>query len=181
MKIPKVSLNNRYVYAGAVGIVVGAMIMSGIYEFFKVYTLRSPFQNPIIRREISPLPVKVVPIIQPEAKNNPIEPVTLSKADIVASSKYPSFIDHIWMRESGRGTAPIGLNTYCEDREMSNEFGFYPQGKHCFSDFQAGVARLEKWYEDNIDLSDNEKLCKYNTGKVSEDCAYLTLNFQAMN
>lgn len=179
MNIPKIT--NKTFYITAIGVVIGAVITAGIYEFFNVYTLRSPFQNPIIRRELSPIPIKVVLIISPTVNEVTPEAKIKSKAEIVASSKYPEFIDHIWERESGRGTAKIGLNTYCTDRGMSNEFGFAVSVRHCFTDFEASVQRLEKWYEDNSGLTDNQKLCRYNSGIASDVCPYLSYNFQDMN
>lgn len=105
-----------------------------------------------------------------------------TKEEIVANSKFPKFIDHIWVRESTRGAAKDGLHRYCASHNQSNEFGFYPQSKWCWDTFEAGVRRLERWYEeDSAGLSENAKLCYYNTGRKVEDCAYLHYNFNEMN
>ena len=104
------------------------------------------------------------------------------KVEVIRNSKYPAFIDHIWERESTRGTATRGLNVYCADKGLSNEFGFYPSDNHCFASFEASIRRLERWYEvDSKGLSYKAKLCYYNgAGKVS-DCPYLSYNFGKMN
>lgn len=168
------------------GVIIGTIVTSLTYEFFMRYTIRSPFQNPIVPRELSPIvavPLQGVvrdPVSPVVAQEKPINKVQ-DHATLVKTSKYPLFIDHIWYRESGRGTNTSGLAGYCTEKGMNNEFGFYPTGKHCFPTFEDGVRRLEKWYEDNMGLTDNEKLCYYNTGIVQEYCPYLTENFQAMH
>ena len=126
------------------------------------------------KKILSPIP-SVAPEITPKKTSK------LSKGDIVARSKYPVFIDHIWLRESGRGTATAGLNVSCANKGMSNEIGYYPSGGHCFQDFETSVKRLERWYEDNSTLTDNQKLCRYNSGTASESCAYLGMAFKDMN
>lgn len=107
---------------------------------------------------------------------------TMTKAQIVAASKYPWFIDHIWLRESGRGKNQSGLAGYCAAKGMSNEFGYYPQGKWCFATFAEAVARIERWREKEAGgLSDSQALCYYNGAGKINSCAYLTYNFKAMN
>ena len=174
------------------GFVSGFFVALLFYLFANWFNARYYLQSPIILR--SPIehrfvsPVSDVKIIEKDATESAVltptatpSPKKVSKADIVKLSKYPDFIDHIWERESGRGTAPVGLNSYCENKGMSNEFGFYPSGKHCFATFEASVRRLERWYEENKGLTDNQKLCRYNLGTASNSCAYLTLNFKEMN
>ena len=154
--------------------------ISAFYDAYKV-EFRSPIELkwPVI---IIPRPTQA-PIKKPIEEQKKDAYVPLTPEMIVYSSKYPDFIDHIWFRESGRGTNinPNALNVYCKKKGMSNEFGFYPQGNWCFPSFQASVERLEKWYEDNSDLTDNQKLCYYNgAGKVNQ-CAYLGYKFSDMN
>lgn len=107
---------------------------------------------------------------------------SMTKSEIVSASRYPSFIDHIWERESGRGTNLAGLAGRCAAKGMTNEFGYYPQGKWCFKTFAEAVTRIERWREKEAGgLSDSQALCYYNgAGKVNS-CAYLTYNFKAMN
>lgn len=167
-----------------IALITGIILASAVYELNMRYTLRSPFQNPIVPRELSPIPNKpaviVAPTETPVLKTSP-KPKAQTKAQIVASSKYPDFINHIWERETGRGSNKEGLSGYCLGQGLSNEFGFYPSGKHCFSTFEASVRRLERWYEvDSKGLSYNQKLCYYNGAGKIDSCAYLTYNFEAM-
>lgn len=156
------------------------------------------FQSPIVPRMMNPVvevkPIEVKPkyeklIIEPRKKPTPWptnkpQPTkkAMSKSEMVNASKYPEFIDHIWERESGRGKNQSGLAGTCAAKGMSNEFGFYPQGKWCFENFAKAVARIEKWREvEAKGLSDSQALCYYNgAGKVNS-CAYLSYNFEGMN
>jgi len=181
------SNKNKYILT----FIAGMILMAGIYEFgmwfFDNYRLRSPLQNPIVPLDISPVnednTKTVIPM--PSPSKTPLESriyrgKPLSKVEIVKSSKYPKFIDHIWIRESSRGNNTAGLAGYCNKKGMSNEFGFAVSVNHCFSDFSSSVKRLEKWYENHENLTYNKKLCFYNSGIKTDSCAYLTYNFRAM-
>lgn len=104
--------------------------------------------------------------------------VDLEKLEKVKKSRYPEFIGHIWIKESTQGTTKKedSQKVYCESIGMTNEFGFYPAGNWCWATFEEGIARLERWYEeDSAGLSFNQKLCYYNgAGKVNS-CNYLDL------
>lgn len=154
--------------------------ISAFYDAYRVeFHVPVEFRWPVV---ILPRPNQP-PVRKPVEEQKKDAYVPLTPKMIVYSSKYPEFIDHIWFRESGRGTNtnPNGLNMYCKSKGMSNEFGFYPQGNWCFPSFQASVERIEKWYEDNSELTDNQKLCYYNgAGKVNQ-CAYLSYKFSEMN
>jgi hypothetical protein len=177
------------------GLIVGFFITMGIVWFFSKYELQSPIRPFWKEKTITPVtntPVIIhptlIPIIVPSATPTPtIKPrsTNLRKAEketIIANSKYPDFIDHIWERESGRGTDTTGLAGYCISKGMTNEFGFYPTGKWCWKTFEEAVARVELWREKEAKgLTDKQALCYYNgAGKVNT-CAYLTYNFEAMN
>lgn len=126
-----------------------------------------------------PTPTPQVIVVTPTATPTPSAPK--SKVDMVKAARYSDLIDHIWLRESGRGTNHGGIQGVCEAKGMSNEFGFYPSGGWCFDTFEEGVRRLERWMDENSDLTDNQKLCKYNSGQASDVCAYLSMNFSEMN
>lgn len=165
-------------------LITGMIVASLTYEFNMRYYIRSPFQNPIVPRDMSPIPNKSPVIVPPKEKPIPTttpKPKTQTKAQIVASSKYPDFIDHIWERESTRGANTQGLAGYCKNKGLSNEMGFAVSVSHCFPTFEASVRRLEKWYEDNNGLSYNAKLCYYNSGVKTNSCAYLSYQFSKMN
>jgi len=119
--------------------------------------------------------------ISPIQEEKKVQSMTKTKKEIVASSKYAKFIDHVWERESGRGTNPSGLAGQCAAKGESNEFGFFPQGSWCFDTFEESVARMERWYEEHSDLTYNQKLCLYNMGQIVQVCPYLSYNFAGMN
>lgn len=130
--------------------------------------------------------ISPVPEMKNAGKEADIKPQTkaTSKEELVKNSKYPEFIDHIWLRESGRGTNnnPVALHNKCKAKGMTNEFGFYPQGGWCWETFEQAVARLEKWRtQEAKSLTENQALCYYNSGVKTESCAYLGQNFALMN
>lgn len=165
---------------------IGIIIATSFIFFVLWFRDNYQFQPLIVPRELSPIPQGQKSVIQAPSEISPIptttpKPKIKSKADIVGESKYSSFISHIWLRESGRGTNPAGLAGFCSRQGKSNEFGFYPSGNHCFPDFETSVKRLERWYEEHSDLSDDAKLCYYNSGLKTDSCGYLTMNFKTMN
>lgn len=104
------------------------------------------------------------------------EHVDTLKLLTVSKSRYPHFINHIWIHESTQGTnmRADGLHARCIEKGMSNEFGFYPQGAWCWSTFEEGIARIERWRENEAKgLTDNQALCYYNGAGKVEDCPYL--------
>jgi hypothetical protein len=103
------------------------------------------------------------------------------KAFLVYYSRHPEFIDHIWYRETGRGGAPEGHHMYCNKQGKSNEFGYAVFDKLCFDTFSESIMALEAWVSKHSDLTFNQALCLYNTGKVQDTCAYLGHDFSAMN
>lgn len=138
---------------------------------------------------ISPIPEDATPSANVEAKKTrkqtllPINShVDLAKLELVQNSEFPSFVNHIWIHESGQGTNenPAGLHNVCSQKGMSNEFGFYPQGMWCWNTFEEGISRLERWYRENKDLTDNQKLCYYNGAGKVEDCPYLYDDYLSM-
>lgn len=155
-------------------------IGAGTLWFFQNYTIENPvhisYTCMICAR---PVPTPVVIVVTPTPTPPPPPPKT--KAELVKSSKYAKLIDHIWLRESGRGTASVGLNSYCESIGKSNEFGYYPQASWCWDSFAEGVTRLDRWFEARSENTDAQKLCEYNTGTVSDTCAYLGTDFSRMN
>lgn len=184
---PFTLLMNPLLILFVLGSLFGTTATLGIEWFNTNYVLQSPvlFQMPIKHRIISPIPldVKITITPIPSVTKAPVkqEKKATSEADIVKTSKYPDFIDHIWERESGRGTNKSGLHGYCLKKGQVNPFGFYPSGNWCWDTFEEGVRRLERWYEvEGAGLSYAQKLCYYNgAGKVS-DCPYLGYNFEQM-
>lgn len=105
-----------------------------------------------------------------------------SKEELVKSSMYPDFIDHIWFRESGRGTNknPKALHNICKAKGMTNEFGYDPYSGYCFTSFSHAIRVMENWRISHRELSNNQALCLYNGAGKAEDCPYLHYNFSAM-
>ena len=178
------SIDNKPKYLLIASFIIGMIMMAGVYEFGIWFSNNYRLQPVIVPRDISPVNEEYqwegIPITTPTPKVSPRTNLK-GKTAIVTSSKYPDFIDHIWLRESGRGTSKTGLNASCAKRGMSNDFGFAVSVNHCFTDFATSVRRLERWYDDNTGLTYQEKLCRYNTGRTIKECAYLTLSFMDMN
>lgn len=157
-----------------------ACIGAGILWFTQNYTIENPVHIQLTCMICTkPGPVPVVIVVTPTPTPTPPPPQT--KADMVKASKFAKLIDHIWLRESGRGTSRVGLNTYCESIGKNNEFGYYPQASWCWDTFQEGVTRLDRWFEARSENTDAQKLCEYNTGTISDTCAYLGTDFTKMN
>jgi hypothetical protein len=178
---------NLITYRDIACFAIGIIIATSFIFFVLWFKDNYQFQPLIVPRYTSPIPEGSKSVITPPKEISPTPTTTpkskpRSKADIVGESKYSAFIDHIWFRESGRGTNPAGLAGFCASQGKSNEFGFYPSGKHCFSDFETSVRRLERWYEiDSKGLTYEQKLCYYNSGLKTYSCGYLTMNFEKMN
>jgi len=180
--------DNKHRTLITVSFLAGLILTAAAYEtgmwFRDNYKFQNPFVPLIVPLEISPIVEEQKVISIPSTTPAPTikhEADSKGKSAIVTSSKYPDFIDHIWLRESGRGTSKTGLNASCAKRGMSNDFGFAVSVNHCFTDFATSVRRLERWYDDNTGLTYQEKLCRYNTGRTIKECAYLTLSFMDMN
>lgn len=140
------------------------------------FSLTAPLE--IEKRSIPTTPEIVSPL--PRITESPKKKE--SKEDLVQSSLYPDFIDHIWFRESGRGTNknPKALHNICKTKGMTNEFGYDPYTGHCFPSFGYGIRVMENWRINHRELSDNQALCLYNGAGKAEDCPYLHYNFSAM-
>lgn len=204
MRLNKSRCVKELTFAFGIGFGVALAIFSGVDYWLDHHTvqLRSPLL--IQDKKI----IEVVPTKTPEpspaltkSPNKPSKPKSgihlvpqvqaaestqnikvSDKQAIVNASKYPDFIDHIWERESGRGSNTSGLAGTCLEKGMSNEFGFYPQGKWCFEDFQKAVERIELWREREAKgLTDNQALCYYNGAGKVESCAYLGYDFAQMH
>jgi len=131
----------------------------------------------------APADIKEVATVLPTATLSPtptpanyryVDYTLEQKAFLVYYSKYNTFIDYIWNKESGRGQALKGLHTYCRQKNMSNEFGYAPHNNFCFATFEESLIALEGFYEKYSNMSIEEKLCFYNTGKKISDCAYIS-------
>lgn len=89
---------------------------------------------------------------------------------------FSEFFDIIWQSESTRGTNnkdKTALHLYCRSKGMWNEIGYNPQGKHCFKDREEAelyVAYYLKKYTEGMTLK--QALCRWNTGKATDTCAY---------
>lgn len=67
-----------------IALITGIILASAVYEFNMRYTLRSPFQNPFVPRELSPIPSKSPVITAPKEKpvpNTSPKPRTQNKVE----------------------------------------------------------------------------------------------------
>jgi hypothetical protein len=79
----------------------------------------------------------------------------------------------IHIKESSKGKAKKGLNATCKAKGLSNEYGYNPP--KCYKDNEAVKGIVINWIKDKQaqGLSDNELLCLYNTGIISDTCDYI--------
>lgn len=89
-------------------------------------------------------------------------------------SSVESIADYIFMKESSRGKNNFSK---CEAVGKFNRYGFGIPGNGSFLCFDGDGDRraVIGWIEQKraAGLSDSSLLCLYNTGKASEDCAYI--------
>lgn len=131
-----------FVYVIA-GIIAGMIVASGAYEFNMRFYLRSPFQNPIVPRELSPIPDKPAVIVAPTeipVPNTSPKPKTQAKPEntgIAIVSAYscgglttdaeidmncPSLRNHPQGR-TATGTTPIPNKTVaCDKANLGRTF-----------------------------------------------------------
>lgn len=122
----------------------------------------------------------------------PVEPITpLVKAVEVAPAvetpkptpqpttkalSVDEIVDGIHMLESTRGKAKIGLQKYCEDKGMSNQYGYGGMKlKICFKTHAEAQARIIKWvnkHYEKFDKNLGRTLCFYNLGVDKPNCDY---------
>lgn len=152
---------------------VNAFFESNRFVFHRVVELKINPPFTIEQRIISPIPTeepkkttekKSSFVPQAEAK----EPVAMP----ATSADIKTLMAFVHMRESGNGTARSGHHVTCREQGMWNEIGFAPQSGFCFASEAEGMARLEKWFEDNLPAGIARSLCKYNTGQGVSDCKY---------
>ena len=99
-------------------------------------------------------------------------PKSPTKREIIAASKHPEMIDHIWLHETTRGmpsSDPTALHMKCRALGKTNEFGYDPYNVVCFDTFQEAVDTIDAW----LTKRDNENLCMYNKGVRASYCDYL--------
>jgi hypothetical protein len=95
-----------------------------------------------------------------------------TKEEIVAASRHPEEIDHIWLKETSRGTNtnPNALHNICKAQGKSNEFGYGGmQNMWCYDSFEQSVRVVDAW----LDKQTAENLCYYNVGIKTSNCNYV--------
>ena len=114
-----------------------------------------------------------------EPQDFPVQTVKiLTHQEIVDNSRHPREINAIWMKESSKGKNDVkgGLQDYCEQKGMSNQFGYSGmQGKMCFKTFEESVSVVDKW----LDTRTAENLCYYNLGLKTSNCDYAKIAGQS--
>lgn len=74
---------------------------------------------------------------------------TPTQRQIIISSQHGDILLRIWENESAQGTAKGGkdnLQMYCENKGLTNEFGYGGMQMYCFKDFQSSVNRVNDWF-----------------------------------
>jgi len=165
----KVSKFDPYKYAALAGVsvysffIIGFAVPKSIHETNESYLRQFTFgQFPALAVAAEPKVAGTSAIIKkPETKE-----------EIIAASKYPEQIDHIWLKETSRGTNtnPNALHNICKAKGKSNEFGYGGmQNMWCFDSFEEAVRVVEQW----LDKQTAEALCYYNIGIKTSNCQYV--------
>lgn len=132
----------------------------GVWAFFDNYSIRSPFQNPIVPR-------KHEAIISPLGKGK-------AKTMIFDLGKIANYI---YMKESSSGR-----NDGCNRLGLFNGYGWRQNDSEwvCFSSRQEVRQLVINWLETHIKNGDIEKaLCYYNRGIAEHGCTY-SVNYLAL-
>lgn len=82
--------------------------------------------------------------------------------------------DIIHLKESTKGQALQGLHVTCKKKGLSNEYGYNPP--NCYKNYEEVRKIVINWIikKKAIGLSDNQLLCYYNTGKITDYCNYIS-------
>lgn len=80
------------------------------------------------------------------------KPYVQTHEDIVSSASHGDILIRIWNNETTQGkNVNMGdktdLAAYCKSKGMTNEFGYNPQAKQCFSSFEESVRVVNAWWE----------------------------------
>jgi len=123
---------------------------------------------------VSPLQDTHVQIVEEEGE---VAPLT-GDLPLETPLTVDQIVDGIHMLESSRGTTgkPGSLQYYCEQKGMSNEYGYGGMKlKICFDSHELARERIVRWVNKhfekfNLDLG--KTLCYYNLGLEKSDCKY---------
>jgi len=131
MKIFTEENKTMYVVVGMTSLIIGIVATISVFWFFTNYRLRSPFQNPIIRRDLTPIienkSINVIPTTTPTPKVSPAANSKTKTAIVTAYScgglttdeeidmNCPSLRNHPEGR-TATGTTPVPNKTVACDR-----------------------------------------------------------------
>lgn len=114
-----------------------------------------------------------------------LDPKELPKCTTSVEKINPTrFFETIRKYESsnGKDKNPVALHNYCSNKGKSNEIGYNPQGKFCFGSLEESKLYVAYYVKKNCeDLTMKQCLCYWNTGKISETCAYAEGNLTFAN
>lgn len=134
------------------GIIIGFIVMVSVHAAQAEEEFISPITGPVIWTTTEEVEVPVL-------KTNILD-----------------IVDAIHMLESSRGKAGIGLQQYCEDKGMSNEYGYGGmQLKMCFRNHKEATGRVTLWVAEKLEKFNGDiatTACFYNLGIVTSDCEY---------
>lgn len=114
-----------------------------------------------------------------------LNPDSLPKCtDSVTQINPTVFFNEIRQKESSNGTNnnPVALHNYCANKGKWNQIGYNPQSKFCFKDEQEAKLYIAYYVKKNCDnLTMAQCQCFWNTGKITDSCAYSDNNLSFAN
>jgi len=114
-----------------------------------------------------------------------LNPDSLPKCtDSVNQINPTTFFNDLKMKESSNGTNdnPVALHNYCANKGKWNQIGYNPQSKFCFKDEEEAQLYVAYWLKKNADnLTMAQAECYWNTGKITNSCAYSDNNLSLAN
>jgi hypothetical protein len=125
----------------AVAVVLGEMLVVGCYYYITSVNYWGLFDTKTINVYVKETALKA------EAKDN-----------------VSVLVDYVHYKESGRGTAKVGLNATCAKRGLSNEYGYNPPV--CYASNEVVKSLVVDFIKSHIadGFTEKETLCIYNTG-----------------
>lgn len=146
------------------------------------------YQPPIIIKTQAPLEVisltelqkrqdmsELVEKLSQQALDNYLNPQIVKEDTSKPTIDSTQFFEIIWKYESGKGTNtnPQALHMVCRKQGKWNEIGYSVYNKFCFNSKAEAELYVTYYLEKNCkDMSLEQALCRWNTGKATNDCAY---------
>ena len=140
------------------------MVKVTLHKPLEIVSLKELEKRATMEKTVEEMTDKVVE----EYLNPPTKPETSG----VDSNK---FFNIIRKHESnnGKDTNPVAIHNYCRSKGMWNEIGYSPSTKYCFTDEKEARLFVAYYLKKNCDnMTLDQSLCYWNTGKIVNSCAY---------